>query len=415
MARHITISDFLGLNNVLPPEECTIQGDNFAIRYYLRKALNVDIDNSLKIRRRNGYASSYSGDCHSLWSDGKICLFRENRALKRLNDNLTSATILRNDIAGSLTVAYLPLNGNVYYSDGNTKGIISQETNRSWGLEIPGQVMLTAIPSIGSLREGTHQICVTYLRKDGQESGASESAYIDVADNNAVRISGIVPSSDPDVIGLRVYATKRNGELFYRAFSLRNIEQTVDLLDDGLLTAIDLKTQFLSPLPAGQIIEYYRGVVYVGAFDTVWYSEPFRYELCDLSRNFIPFSNDLTLIGAVDDGIYFGTDDEIFFAEGEGPKKFKISKVADYGAIFGTAQKLTRSNDRGTEEKFILFASARGICQGNNGGKLINSTEDTYLYEPAYSGAGFIRRDRGIRQFIVTLRGNDPDRSESVY
>lgn len=415
MARTITIRDFLGLNNVLPSEDLHIKENFKSVGYYLKRAKNIDIDNAKRPRRRQGYQTSLTGsDCHSLWSDGKICLYREGSYLKRLNDSLQGSTTLRSDIQGSLSMAYLSVDNKVYYSDGNISGVIENGVSRSWGLPVPStSPVLSSIP--GGLLSGTYQVVYTYVRNDGQESGACETSVLAVTANQGLRITGITASDDSTVTKINVYITRRDSEIFYKAYTLSNTSgQTIDYLSEDSLSGAMLKTQFLSPPPAGQILEYYNGRILIGSFDAVWYTEPFKYELCDLSNGYIQLDSDVTLVGAVDDGIYFGTNNEISFAHGDQPKSLKWEEKANYGAIFGTMQKLLRPDVGNNEamQTLIVFASVRGICIGGKGGEMINKSRDTYLYEPAYSGAGFVRKARGTDQYLFTLQGEDRDRQE---
>jgi len=405
MAKDITIKDFLGLNNVLPAEELQVKEGFKTTGYYLNKATNVNIDNRNKVKRRNGYDLKYAGDCHSMWSDGSICLFRSGSDLQTLSEDFLSATTLRTGITGSLNMAYLSLNNKVYYSDGNITGVIENGASRSWGLDIPtAPILLSSIP--GSLKAGIYQVCLTYVRDDGQESGSSDAVSITLANNTSgIRIAGIVLSSDPSVSKIRVYVSRRDSEIFYLAYTLTNTSQTIDRTSEDGLTAISLKTQFLSPPPAGQILEYYGGMIHIGSFDVDWYTEPFKYELCNVLTNHIQFQNDLSMIGAVDQGIFYGTDEQISFARGTGPKNFKFEDKADYGAIFGTMRKINR-HDIGKNEAmstFIMFASKKGLCIGASDGDLVNKTRDVYDYTATDIGAGFTRREDGIDQYIAVL------------
>ena len=127
--------------------------------------------------------------------------------------------------------------------------------------------------------------------------------------------------------------------------------------------------------------------------------------MCNVATNHIQFENDLTLIGSVDGGVYFGTDDEITFAEGLTPKTYNFTPKADYGAIFGTMKNIKRP-DVGSNEKmdnYIIFASKKGICIGQTNGDLINKTRANYEHDNFNSGAGLVRRVDGIDQYIVTL------------
>lgn len=417
MARHISISDFLGLNNVDEPEALTVLTENFQTRYFLRTAKNIDINNDLKPRRRRGYDSIYTASApHSLWSDEKdLCLFREGSYLKRLHSNLSTTSILRSGITGSLTTAYLSfIRNTVYYSDGNMKGVVEGGVNRSWGIEVPPQPIVSVISSGGSLLSGTYRVTTTYVRNDGQESGSSDITTIDVEDGQGIRIP-ITASSDSDVSKANVYVTKRDGDIFYRALSLSNTSRTVDYTDEDTLTALDCKTLLLSPPPAGQVLGYYNGRIYIGSFDIVWYTDPFRYELVNLATNYLPFSEDVTLIGPVKDGIYFGTDSEIVFGKGNDPKKLEWVQVADYGAIFGTMRTIEYTQRDGSIEKAVILASQKGICMGKPGGDFHNITEKTYRYDPSLTGTGLVRFTRGTQQYIAVLKGTDVENSENAY
>jgi hypothetical protein len=217
-----------------------------------------------------------------------------------------------------------------------------------------------------------------------------------------------VASPDPTVSWINVYITRRDSETFYRAYTLRNVDRYIDWMSEDNLSAIALKTQGLDPPPAGQILEYDNGRIHIGSFDVDWYTEPFAYELCNPVTNYIQFEKDLSLMGSVDGGMFYGTDSEIVFAQGNNPRQYKFEDKADYGAIYGTMQKIKRP-DIGHNEKMetsIIFASTKGICIGGSGGDLVNKTREVYEYDPTDTGAGCIRRVIGIDQYIVTLGNN---------
>lgn len=412
--RDISISSFLGLNNILPPEALCPVSENFQTQYYLTEGKNIDITNELKILRRRGYDQVIAASApHSMWADGELCLYREGALLRRLYPNLVTTSTLRSGISGSLSMAYLSFISNlVYYSDGQITGVIEGGSSRSWGIDVPSAPVVTA--TAGLLLFGTYRVTATYVRGDGQESGTSDIGTLEVASDGGLSVT-LQASSDSSVVAINLYATKRDGDIFYRMMVLENEDQTVVYERDEQLSAIDCKTLFFSPPPAGQVLGYYNGRIYIGAFDCVWYTEPYRYELVNMMTDFIPFGEDVTLIAPVKDGIYFGTDREIIFARGEGPGKFQVEKLADYGAVFGTMSTIDVYERDGSSNKAAMFASHQGICLGKIGGDFVNVTEKTYRYDPADSGAGIVRFTRGIRQYVAVLRGSDIERSNNAY
>jgi hypothetical protein len=107
---------FGGLNNVLDPYNLDIdKGD-------LAEAINVDIDNTNSISRRDGYSlitSTTTG--HSGWSDGVISLYADGQYLKRF-DGTTSTNI--DVITTGLHMYYCKANDVVVYSNGIESGIV---------------------------------------------------------------------------------------------------------------------------------------------------------------------------------------------------------------------------------------------------------------------------------------------------
>lgn len=399
----VSINDFLGLNNILSPEEF-VRKENFkTVGYYLKTATNIDLDNVNKPRRRSGYTEKYDGNVHSLWSNGAICLFREGEYLKRLDSDFTTATTLRSGITGNLTMSYVTVDNKVYYSDGNITGIIENGVDRSWGLPVPPTPAISA--TWGSLAAGIYQACITYVRNDGQESGASESVALEVSSNAGITITGITASTDPGVSFIRIYATQRDSGLFYRLDTLANTSQTYSIYNLNHITAIPLRTQFLSPPPAGQLLEYDNGRIHIASFDVDYYTNPFAYELCNIQTNFIQFDDDITLMGSVDGGMFFGTGNEIVFAKGDPGKGYTFESKADYGVIFNTMTKINAPEIGHKEEMktLLLFATQKGICIGGPGGSLENRTRETYDYTATDIGAALVRRESGIDQYIVTL------------
>ena len=404
MAIDLVLDDFLGLNNVLPPEMLTLKVAFAKKQQYLAEAKNVDITNSFEARRRAGYSAIYRASVHSLWSGSGMCLFRDGQTLKMLRDDLSAADVLRSGIIGNRPMTYLALNDLVYYSDGTYSGIIEGGVDRSWGLAVPPMAGLSS--TWGTLLAGHYRVAVSYLRADGQESGTSEPAMIEIADNSGIAIA-ITASSDPTVTAILIYVTRCDGETFYQAYRQANAVQTVSHITEQAMSTTFSKTLLFGPPPAGTMLEYYNGHIYIVDQSTIWHTEPFRYELIDALQDYLSFDRDVTLMGAVEDGMFFGTDTEIAFAQGPGPRKFSMERKTSYGAVKGTMQVIDHLEKDGTLKKWIAFVSKEGLCFGKPGGEIDNVTRNNYIMPPACSGAGLIRTSDGVQQSIAVLKGNN--------
>ncbi len=388
--------NFKGLNNVLSPEK-TASGE-------LQVADNIDIDDSGQIRRRGGSTKVFTGSVHSLWSDGSLCLFRQSGGLlKKLNTDYTSTT-LKSGIIGNLPLFYLPLNNLVYYSDSVITGIIDDNVSRTWGMAIP--TAPTLLETVGDLKDGRYQVALTYIRNDGQESGSSETRVIDIT-SGGITVNNIPVSLDPDVNYVCIYISTQYGEMLYRAMIVSHGTTSATYRGDGSELNIPLKTAFLTPPPAGHLLEFYNGRIYIAQDNILWYTEPYAYELCNLEHNFFMFNSRITLLIAGLTGLWLSTQKENIFIQGNDPQEFKKLTKAGYGAIEGSQVKVEGKLVGGRDpiaEQVAMWATPRGICIGTSDGYFMNLTEKRYYYPSSETGSGIIIEKEGMSQYVLSLK-----------
>lgn len=382
---------FKGLRNTVTDERLEA-GD-------LVTADNVDLDATGKLSRRGGYASQVAAAVHSLWSENALCLFVTGTSLKRLATDYSSTT-LRTGLTASARMAYWMEHAKAYYSNGYETGIIENGTDRTWGLEVPGLPM--AANTVGNLPPGTYQYVMTYVRSDGQESGAGLAGQVSVTDGG-ISFTQIPVADDADVTYKVIYLTPANGDVLYQALFLDNADTSATYGDDGLNLQMPLRTQFMQGAPAGQIIAYYKGRMYVVDRNIVYPSQAFSPELFDI-RDFIQYPSRVTLFAPVKDGIWLGTEEEIGFLSGSGPEDFTYTKEAGYGAIFGTLAYHFEQTKNG-EVRFALMTTDNGICAGYPGGTFVNLTESRYRYSQPNEGCALLRQPTtGPTQYLTVLR-----------
>lgn len=381
---------FKGLRNTVDPERLK-DGE-------LVTANNVDLDKTGRISRRTGYSQANADAAHSLFSNGELCLYVSATSLKRLATDYSS-TILATVTAGA-RMAYCHENGRTYYTNGHQTGIVQDGASRSWGLSVPGLPMATN--TVGNLPPGRYQYVMTYIRADGQESGAGLAGEVDVTDGG-ISFTDIPVSDDAEVAYKMLYLTPANGDVLYQALLLDNADTTASYGDDGLNLQVPLRTQFMQGAPAGQIIGYYKGRLYVVDGNIVYPSQAYSPELFDL-RDFIPYGDRITLFAPVENGIWLGTEKEVGWIGGNGPEDFTYDKKADYGAIFGTLAYHFQQTKNG-DIKFALFVTDLGICAGYPGGTFVNLTEQDYRYIQPNEGCALLRSPTtGLTQYLTVLR-----------
>jgi hypothetical protein len=158
------------------------------------------------------------------------------------------------------------------------------------------------------------------------------------------------------------------------------------------------------PMVPGHLIEYFNARLYVARKNQIWFSDPVALGRTDPRRNFKQLPSTVTLLGAVDDGIYVADLGATYFMAGGDPGKAVLLKKADYGAIPGTRITAMAENIggyRGTG-KVCIWASAQGLCIGGNEGAFVNLTKDSYRIEGRSEGAAVLRNKGKYQQFLLT-------------
>lgn len=385
---------FQGLRNDVTPER--FKPSDLAL------ATNMDLDNSGKLLCRDGYLKKITGAIHSLWAHDDICLFVQGVQLRRLNADMVSSVILRSDFSANYLASFCHVNDKVYYSNGAQTGIYNNSGNRTWGI-VPPVFQPLAQPAVGDMPAGNYQYAMTYVRDDGQESGTGIADQISIT-TGAIDFTDLPISSDPSVRYKNIYLTEANGEVLYRAATVSNA--TTALHYNGGILRTPLETQFLQHAPAGQIVSYYNGRMYVANGQWLYYSKAFGYELFDL-REHLGFASNITLVAPVQGGMYIGTESAIYYMSGNEPQDFVLVEKANYGAVAGTLAyapaKQVRVAVNAQEETIPMWTSKAGICVGLSGGIFINITQDRYGIESAAVGAALFRDDGESSQYIVAL------------
>ncbi|MDD3885168.1 MAG: hypothetical protein PHW66_09615 [Gallionella sp.] len=391
-------SSFMGLRNNVDAASMG-RGD-------LVDCINCDILDDLGVSRRKGFSSALTTAIdRSLWASGDVCLGVGSNSLKLVNPDYTTKTLLTG-LTAERPLSYTAVGDRVFWSNGAQKGVVQDGANRSWGIDVPDLAAVTAGP--GSLLPGLYQYAVTYLRSDGQESGASLAGTITLTAAGGIELTAIAVSTDPSVSYKAIYASSVGGETLYQAGVIANAA-TAFAIREPRMGASPLLTQFLQPPPAGEHIAYQNGYMLVANGVRLYPSEPYAPELFDY-RKALPFLGRVTMVAPVKGGVWIGLDNQVGWLSGDTPEAWDFKVVADYGVIPGTlwfADAGVIGDGQATGEMVALFASKRGLCTGFPGGRLVNLTESRFAYPVMDVGAGIVRRHRGTNQFLVTLQGTE--------
>ncbi|MGH7176130.1 MAG: hypothetical protein ACREJC_02010 [Tepidisphaeraceae bacterium] len=380
-----------GMNNRLA--EFELKGEKLE---FLREAFNVDVSDTGRVRSRRGFTrirTNISG--HSVFAAKGRFLFCDSGDL-RLGVPPGDSVIL-SGLPTQMPMAYVEVNDEIRLSNGFiTKRLTAGGALTPWGVATPSGAPTASPLAFGALDEGRYQVAVTHVAPDGEESGASIVAIVDVAAGGGIQLVGIPQPSDGYATLIRIYVTKQNGDLFYLYDDVPVGTFNLDVFASSALGPA-LDTFFLQPFPPCSSLEYYNGRIYGANGPFVFYTESFRYGLFRPAQNFIMFPSDVTVLKAVEDGFYVCAD-QTYWLGGPTPKTTGMRTLFPFGGVRGTGVKREDNREVG-------WFSPKGFVVAGNGGSAKLAT-DAQLVVPVYdSGAMLYREDRGLRQFAGTFRG----------
>ena len=395
----IKIKKFLGLNTMARDEELK-PGE-------LRKAENLDVTDSLRLRRRPGYTKVQAGRYHSLWSCDVGAFIVSGDTLYEVDDE-GATTAIRSGLTQNAPMAYEVVNNMVFYSNGKEIGKIVEGVHFDWGVEQPDAAFtLTSVG--GALRPGFYQVRLTYKNVYREESAASDPLTIDTSIQGGIKVSNIPQPASAEVETVCVYITHSDDSVFYLA---REIPVGVNSTTvSGGTFGNELKTEFLSPPPPCSMIRYYNGQLYMVDGPVIWYTDPLAYGLVRKSKNFFMYPSDVTIMEVVDDG-FFVVADRTYFLKGKAASDMTQDRALKATGVRGTGMVFDMQDfgDGESAGDVAVWMSNRGVVAGLPDGSVQLLTERKVTFPVADQGAmALIKRD-GLAQLVSTLKEPNDDR-----
>lgn len=191
--------------------------------------------------------------------------------------------------------------------------------------------------------------------------------------------------------------------------------------NDLWLSPVVNPTETLPPI-AGRILKqpphatnmtYYNGRLYLGQACTLWATELYLYNFVDATSGYKLFEADITMIGAVTDGIYVGTKECLWWLTGPTFAEMKRTWAMDAGVIPGSMVYMPGELANPPQIPLVavtpgasgvMFMTTKGVCFASDGGKVTNMTETKYDFPDAVSAAALFRQQDGVNQYITTLQ-----------
>lgn len=384
---------FRGVNNRLPDFKLrSREGD------YLRHAVNADVTDAGSVRRRKGQTRIVAAaDAHSFWSHGELAYYVAGGTLYALSGtvaNPVSTAVLAG--VGNLPMSFAAAGDDVFASNGVE---LYELVNRVGPAPVPTLAVQPDVSagSGGALPAGHYQVCFTLARASGEEGAATAPVRVEVGAGGVLSIANLPAAFPGDATELRIYMTACNDTVLAYAASLLAPTPTLSIPIVPTLGSRCM-TLHLRPMPAGTIVRWLNGRLYVASGRTVIYSEPWAPTLFDPSRNYIAFPNPVTVMEPCVDGMFIAADKTYWL--GGDPTAAALRAVLPYGAVPGTACASERTNE-------CFWMSARGMVRGRQDGSVENLQEAAVATEPVGAGAMLYREQDGLRQLVSSLFGSE--------
>lgn len=160
--------------------------------------------------------------------------------------------------------------------------------------------------------------------------------------------------------------------------------------------------------PLATEIEYYKGRIYLAADRWLWATELYLYDYVDKTRGVVAFEDPITMVRAVNDGLFVGTETTLYFLRGTLAEGLKREIVIQTPVVRGSSVIVPTSRvspvmrqGSTTEGQGILFLTQGGIFVGLDGGQVYNLTQDRMVFPASTSAAALYREQDGVNHFVA--------------
>lgn len=164
--------------------------------------------------------------------------------------------------------------------------------------------------------------------------------------------------------------------------------------------------KLIGPPPLAEYLAYLNGRIYMAQGSTLWATELYLYDYVDKTRNFFQFESNITGIANATDGLYIGTETNVWFLSGT-LAQMQRTLLMNYGMLPGSMISVPadllqiETEGRDQSKNANVFMTNWGVIAGFDGGTCHNLTQDTVLFPNATSVAPLFRRQDGVNQYIA--------------
>lgn len=161
--------------------------------------------------------------------------------------------------------------------------------------------------------------------------------------------------------------------------------------------------------PKATSLEAYNGRIYLAQGKTLWATELYQYNYVDRTKNFMQFEQNITLLLAMTDGLYVGTEGGLYFIKGI-LGSFQLNIISDAVVYPGSVVQVPTDlvhpqamNSPMPTGVAAMFMTSQGVSAGFDGGTVYNLTHSRVEFPRAVTATGLFRQDSGGMSYIAVL------------
>jgi hypothetical protein len=163
---------------------------------------------------------------------------------------------------------------------------------------------------------------------------------------------------------------------------------------------------FKFPIPAGQLIEYFMGSIYIARDNVLWESDviQYRYGSIDKRGNGRQTPTRITMLKAVDDGLWVSDMNKIYWLPGKELKEFPRLSTVEYPAIYGMFKEIDGNKLADpVDGKVYIIGTKRGFAIIGNKGYFKNITEAYYQMPNGNQGSILVIDNKKINLAVGVI------------
>ena len=217
----------------------------------------------------------------------------------------------------------------------------------------------------------------------------------------------------PDLSGVSIVRTQvGSGRMSYCTVNdlvVYTNEQVIGYIrgyiDYSFPTPTDANKRGVEP---GQLVEYFKNHLYIASNNVLWFTDTAskRWGSIDARVGARQLASRIKLLKAVDDGLYIGDENFIYFASGVNPEKMTLDRVSFAPAIEGMVKEIEGTLlPQPMLGRCLAICSTDGLYIAGNGGQITNVTNKFYnIGSGVYGTILFRKNNNGMNQLVLSIR-----------